>query len=209
MSGPARFRDLAAAGRALAPALRDLATPDLLVLGIASGGVPVAAEIARELQLPFDVVVRKVMLQTAGELAGAVNVAGHRSVDEAATATDARTAIGRHVAEELEKFDRRVLASRGARQAARIESRSILLVDDGMRTGETMRACVRATRALNPGMIAVAVPVADPAAISTIDPDIKVVCLHSIVPFGHVGMFYEAFDVPDESRIRTMFESAN
>ncbi|HEX6179037.1 MAG TPA: phosphoribosyltransferase family protein [Thermoanaerobaculia bacterium] len=201
MSAPIRFRNLAAGGTALVPLLRGVVATDTLVLGIASGGVPVAAEIARTLRLELDVIFRKALLQGAGEAAGAVNVAGHRILDRITATAPPVSAADHFVVEELEKFDRHVFGCRGERAPARIDSRPVLLVDDGMRTGETMRVCLRAVRMLNPSGVVVAVPVADPAALSTIDSATEVVCVQAAVPFGHVGMFYENFDVPDASRI--------
>lgn len=216
-----RFTDRRAAGRALAAALTpDVVDPeragDVAVLGLPRGGVPVAAEVATSLGAPLDVVVvRKLGLPGQPELAmGAVagvgesvelvrneEVLAHAAVSEA----DLESVREREVAE----LRRRETAYRGGRGGLGVRGRVVVLVDDGLATGSSMRAAVAAVRHQQPVRIVVAVPVgaADTCAGLAADVD-AVVCLSQPVPFMAVGQAYDDFDQTDDDEVRRALGAA-
>lgn len=165
-----RYADRRAAGAALAEALtRYAGRPDVLVLGLPRGGVPVAAEVARALQAPLDLlVVRKLGAPGQPELAlGAIAPGGVRYVDGVLvtrTGTSA-AALAAVEAEERRELERREVAFREGRPAQALRGRTALLVDDGIATGATMIAAVRSARAGGAASVVVAAPVA-PAGCS-------------------------------------------
>jgi len=198
------FADRPDAGRQLASRLESYRGADLLVLGLPRGGVVVAVEVARSLGAELDVVVvRKIGAPRQPELAlGAV-------------ATDGTVRINRALVRELgiPRWLMRVLADdqraearrrernlRGERPPPRIEGRTVILVDDGLATGATMRAAVRSVRKAVPARVVVAVPVGAPSTCQTLRGEADdVVCLVEADPFFAVGLHYARFDpVSDE-----------
>jgi predicted phosphoribosyltransferase len=183
------FSDRTAAGIELAGALRHLAgTADLLVLGLPRGGVPVAAEVARALGAPLDVfVVAKIGLPGQVELAvGALASGGARVLNEpviraahiSAAALDGLVAA---TAAKLDSLERRY---RGARLAPVVAGRPVILVDDGLATGSTMRVAIEALRALGAARLVVAVPVAPVATARALAGLVdELVCLVLPEPF--------------------------
>jgi putative phosphoribosyl transferase len=203
--GPARYRDRADAGRWLAQALRHYAgRSDVLVLGLPRGGIPVAAEIAARLHAPLDAfLVRKLGFPGRKELAmGAVASGGLRVLN--------RDIIGDGGVsdEQLEAETRRQKAELAAREtyyrqgrpASNVESRTVILVDDGVATGASLRVALLALRQARPARIIAAVPVASREGLEAAHRDAdEVVC--PLVPedFSAVGQWYEDFSsVPDE-----------
>ena len=162
---PQRFRDRNEAGRRLAEKLRAYANrPDVLVLALPRGGVPVAYEIARALGAPLDVfVVRKLGVPGYEELAmGAVATGGVRVLNDQLVQ---RLRIPEYVIEaaatrEQQELARRERLYRGGRPPPEVRGRTVILVDDGLATGATMRAAIMALRKLQPARIVVAVPTA-------------------------------------------------
>ena len=213
---PSRFEDPRDAGRRLAAHLAARADlRDAVVLAVARGGVPVAFEVARGLGLPLDLVLIRRLFVTRGPLdpVCAVSVAGALCLDEEVAAPahgDARDeARSAYVADALEQFARHERACRGARPAVSIEGRRVILVDNGVRTGSTVRAAVRALRTRGPARVSVAVPVAAPearAAVETVADEL--VCLAWPQPFGHVGLWYADFRRPGEEEIRRLLDAA-
>ena len=164
------YADRRAAGAALALALtRYVGRPDVVVLGLPRGGVPVAAEVARELQAPLDVlVVRKLGAPSQPELAlGAIAPGGVRYVDDALVARTGTSPVALAAVEAAERRElaRREVVFRAGRPAQPLRGRVALLVDDGIATGATMIAAVRSARAAGAVSVVVAVPVA-PAGCS-------------------------------------------
>ena len=162
------FRDRADAGRQLLSKLGAYrGRPDVLVLGLPRGGIPVGYEVARGLGAPLDVfVVRKLGVPGQEELAmGAIATGGVRVVNR--DVVDALhippDVLDRAAAEELRELERREQSYRGERPQPRVEGRTVILVDDGLATGSTMRAAVAALRQQGPARIVVAVPVAAPS----------------------------------------------
>lgn len=196
---PAPFRDRADAGRRLAGMLRDFAhRDDLLVLGLPRGGVPVAHEVARALGAPLDVfVVRKLGLPGHDELAmGAIASGGVRLVNDDVVSAFGVTEdeIARVAAREERELERRERLYRGDGPPPVVTGRTVLLVDDGLATGASMRAAVEAIRAQHPKAIVVAVPVAPAESCDALrDAADDVVCAFTPDPFDAVGLWYEDF----------------
>src|SRR5690606_29701149 len=163
------FEDRQDAGRALAERLSDYAgRPDVIVLALPRGGVPVGAEVARALGAPLDVlVVRKLGLPGQEELAmGAIASGGVRVLNEEVVSLTGvpREVIDRVAEEEGRELERREAAYRGDRPPPDVAGRTVILVDDGIATGSTLRAAVEALRKQGPARIVVAVPTAPKAA---------------------------------------------
>jgi putative phosphoribosyl transferase len=200
-----RYDDLRSAGRELARALADHAgRADAVVLALVRGGVPAAAECAAALALPVDVLLLRGLLQNAaGGPARAVRVAGRLVLEDEVAAVAPDTPPGRYVADGLEAFARRELLCRGERPPLDLAGRTVLLVDNGMRTGGTMRAAVRAVRRLGAARAVAAVPISSLAARDLLEVEADaLVCLATADPFPHVGFFYRRFDVPADSDVQ-------
>src|SRR3954468_11515360 len=193
----ARFRDRSDAGRQLAAKLTKYAhRPDMLILALPRGGVPVAFEIAQALDAPLDVfLVRKLGVPGHEEYAlgaiatGGVRVLDRRLVESIGLPAEWLEAID---AKERRELDRRERAYRGDRPPPDLAGRTVILVDDGLATGSTMLAAVHAVRADDPARVVVAVPVGDPDVCeglrSVAD---EVVCLLTPQPLEAVGKWYE------------------
>src|ERR1051325_5417740 len=155
-----QFADRREAGKELATRLREYAgRADVLVLALPRGGVPVAYEVARALKAPLDIfLVRKLGLPGDEELAmGAIASGGTRVLNEQATRYVDEQVIERVAAQEQKELERREFLYRGDRPGPIVEDRTIILVDDGLATGSTMRAAAMALRKLRPSEIVVAV----------------------------------------------------
>jgi putative phosphoribosyl transferase len=203
------FTDLGAGGRQLADALTSYAADrDALVLGIVRGGVRAAFEVARRLDLPVDLLLLKALVTRApGQLLRATSVAGTLILDEGCAAQPPGSVERLVVDDGVRALALREAACRGSRQAARIAARTILLIDNGLRTGETMAAAIRAVRATNPGRIVAATPVGAASAMALVGALAdQVHCLVTPASLGNVAMAYQSFDVPDDAEIRDLFE---
>jgi predicted phosphoribosyltransferase len=197
----ALFKDRADAGEKLAwelGATRDLRGPGTVVLGLPRGGVPVAAEIARQLDAPLDVlVVRKLGHPGQPELViGAVAVGGQVFLNEdiVRESSLSEAAIEKVAERERRELLRREAVYRAGRPPLDLAGRRAVLVDDGLATGATMRAAIRAARALGATSVIVAVPVAAPDACTAIRAEADdLVCLSEPVDFVSVGSWYADF----------------
>lgn len=210
-----RFRDRSDAGRHLAEALRDHAgDPDLLVLGLPRGGVPVAAEVARALHAPLDVfVVRKLGLPGQEELAmGAIASGGVRVLNEdvlAMVPVDDAT-VASVAAEEQRELERQERVYRGDRPLPRIRGRTVILVDDGLATGSSMRAALAALREQGAGRLVVAIPVAAHETCQLLAREADdIVCPMTPEPFHAVGLWYEDFSQVTDAEVRETLASAS
>jgi putative phosphoribosyl transferase len=197
-----RFDDRADAGRRLAAALRSMYPPtgtDALVLALPRGGVPVAAEVARALGLPLDVLcVRKLGVPLQPELAmGALASGGAvvRNDEVLAMVPKAEQHFERVLAREREELVRRERTYRGNAPPLDVRGREVILVDDGLATGATMDAAARAVRDLGAKSVIVAVPVAAGEAVQRLEAVAdRVVALRTPAFFGSVGQWYGTFD---------------
>jgi predicted phosphoribosyltransferase len=204
------FRDRVHAGKVLAERLRAYANrPDVLVLALPRGGVPVAYEVAKALHVPMDVfLVRKLGVPGHEELAmGAVASGGVRVINEDVVRSlgipDA--VIDRVASKELIELSRREQAYRGNRPEPDIRGKTIILVDDGLATGSTMRAAVRALRTKQPAKIVVAVPIAAPETCDALAREVdEMVCAVTPEPFYAVGLWYDDFDQTSDDDVRAL-----
>ncbi len=208
------FTDLASAGRDLAALLENyLGSEETVVIGIARGGVPVALEVANHLDAPLDIIlIRRLLVPRGpGSEICAVKVCGTLVTDQELPLPSRvpKTPLEYFVTEALEELALRERACRGGRPALEVARKTVVLVDNGIHTGSTMVTAIRALRTLKPLRLIVAVPVAaltSRAAVETAADDL--VCLAWPEPFGHVGLWYSHFNVPDEEQIRNMLDQA-
>jgi putative phosphoribosyl transferase len=203
------FRDRHEAGRALAPLLAAWrGHPELIVLGLPRGGVPVAWEVAQALQAPMDVlVVRKLGYPGQEELAmGAIGPGGVRVVSDIPRlwpVSDA--AVEEVVAREQAELIRREHLYRGERAPLVLAGRVAILVDDGLATGATMHAAVLAVRAMQARHIVVAAPVASVEAVQLLNTVAdEVVCVRVPEHFRAVGLWYEDFGQTSDEEVRAL-----
>jgi predicted phosphoribosyltransferase len=208
----APFADRRAAGRALGAELAERLADagDVVVLGLPRGGVIVAAEVAAALSAPLDVVsVRKLGLPWQPELAmGAIAAAGdaveavRTEVVLAKADVDAET-FDRVRQRELAELRRREAAYRDGRTPVPLAGRTVVVVDDGLATGSTMRAAVAAVRRSEPARVVVAVPVGSPNACAALAPEVdEVVCLWAPRSFSAVGQGYVNFAATSDDEVR-------
>jgi putative phosphoribosyl transferase len=209
-----RFRNRTHAGRVLASLLPAYAgCPDALVLGLPRGGIPVAYQVARGLRAPLDVfVVRKLGLPGREELAmgaiasGGVCVLNDEVVDKLNIPAEIIEAVA---ATERKELARRETAYRGDRPAPVVQGRTVILVDDGLATGATMRAAVAALGRLEPDRLVVAVPVASAETAANLRPEVDdLVCAMTPEPFRAVGLWYEEFTQTSDEEIHALLEWA-
>ncbi len=207
---PQRFRNRAGAGRQLAEKLAAYANrPDVLVLALPRGGVPVGFEAARALGAPLDVfLVRKLGVPGYEELAmGAVATGGVRVLnDEIVRGLGiSEHEIDAAVARELQELARRERLYRGDRTPPDLAGRTVILADDGLATGATMRAAVAALRQRQPARIVVAVPTASPDTCAALKAEADdVVCAMTPEPFLAVGHWYEDFTQTTDDEVREL-----
>lgn len=182
---------------------------DVLVLALPRGGVPVACEIARKLHLPLDVcLVRKLGVPGHKELAmGAIALRDvtilNRDVVNWLHVSQA--AIERVTAQEKQELERRDRAYRGNRPFPEIRDRIIILVDDGIATGATIRAAIAALRQQQPKEIVIAVPVAVPSVCQELKPEVdKLICLKTPEPLHSISLWYEDFSQTSDEEVRCL-----
>jgi putative phosphoribosyl transferase len=192
---------------------REAVGPRPLVLGLPRGGVPVAAAVAAALGAPLDVlVVRKVGVPGQPELAmGAVAAGGieARNAEVLAFLPDAARQFERVAAQELAEVARREHAYRGSRPSLELAGRTVVLVDDGIATGSTMEAAVRACRAGGAQRIVVAAPVAAPQSLAALRPLAdQVVCPMQPAAFMAVGRWYDSFPQLEDEDVRRCLAAA-
>jgi predicted phosphoribosyltransferase len=210
-----RFRDRYDAGRQLAAALGAYPShPNLLVLALPRGGVPVGHEVARALNASLDVMlVRKLGVPGQEELAmGAIASGGIQVLmeDVIAALGIPEPVIARVSAAEAEELRRQERIYREDRPAPFIKGRAIILVDDGLATGSTMRAAAAALRLQEPEHLAIAVPVAPrETCISLRSEADDVVCLLTPEPFFAVGNWYQDFSQISDEEVRQLLQSSS
>jgi putative phosphoribosyl transferase len=209
-----RFKDRSMAGQYLADKLQDYANdPNAVVLGLPRGGVVVAFEVARELGLPLDIfLVRKLGVPGYEELAmgaiasGGVRVMNENVMSQINISTEAIEAVARR--EEME-LKRREEAYRDNRPRLDVKDRTVILIDDGLATGATMRAAVAALRKQKPGRIVIAVPVAAQDTCDEFRADVdEIICGITPAPFHAVGVWYEDFSQTTDEEVQQLLRAA-
>jgi putative phosphoribosyl transferase len=209
------FRDRTDAGRQLADELLHYGgRADVIVLALPRGGVPVAAEVARRLALPLDVfVVRKLGVPGHEELAmgaiasGDVRVLNEDVIGAISMADEMLEAV---TAIEREELARRERSYRGDRPSPEVRGRTVILIDDGLATGASMRAAIAALRQEHAARIVVAVPVGAPSTCRELAEEAdESVCLIAPDSFVGVGQYYEDFSQTSDEEVRELLESAN
>jgi putative phosphoribosyl transferase len=209
------FRDRAEAGRRLARLLDNYrGSPDVVVLGLPRGGVPVAFEVARELEALLDVfLVRKLGVPGQEELAlGAIASGGMRVLNEHLTRSlgISEKELDEITAQEERELLRQEQAYRGDRSPPTIKGKTVILVDDGLATGATARAAALALRELDPLEVVIAVPVGPPDTVEELENEAdRVVCLAIPQPFMAVGTWYEDFHAPSDQEVRDLLSGSN
>lgn len=202
-----KFPDLRTAGRALAVALEPWrAADDVLVLGLVRGGVPLAVEVAAALELPLDLAVfHTFFLRPEGDRVRAARIGGTLVLDDELHRRTGSSVEDVFVAEGLAALEQRDRVCRGSRPVRPVAGNTLLLIDNGMRTGGTMRDAIRLVRKLDPVRVVAAVPISAVDALRKTEPFAdEMVCLRTVDPLGNVGMAYDRFDVPTEPRIHDL-----
>ncbi|WP_280540455.1 phosphoribosyltransferase [Chromohalobacter sp. 11-W] len=207
------LQDRRDAGRHLAQRLRGHVDASALVLGLPRGGVPVAAEIARALGVALDViVVRKLGVPGHEEFAmGAIASGGVQVLDKPLIqrlGVDARR-LESVIDHERHELERREHAFRGDQAYPTLTGRQVVLVDDGIATGATMRAAIRAVRRLGAEHCILAVPVAAPESLASLRSEVdRIECLAAPEHFASVGQWYRHFDQTSDAEVRACLRSA-
>jgi predicted phosphoribosyltransferase len=209
------FHDRAEAGRMLAQRLSHYRNrQDVIVLALPRGGVPVGYEVAAAIGAPLDVfLVRKLGVPGHRELAmGAIASGGAVVVNEDVVA-ELRIrpeAIEAVATEEAQELRRREQAYRPERPPLAVEGRTVILVDDGLATGASMRSAIKALRMQNPARLVVAVPVAPPATCRELQTEVdEVICLSTPTYFYAVGAAYRNFDQTTDEDVKALLAASN
>ena len=205
-----KFEDLASAGRVLATRLENYSSTNTVVLAIARGGVPVALEVARHLAVQLDIIlIRRLLANGPGSQICAVNVGGNLIIDQglALPSDSPKTPFEYFVIDALAGLTQREHSCRGSRPALEVKGKNVLVIDNGIHTGSTVLAAIRALRKMNPSSLIVGVPVAALSTRRIVESAVdELVCLKWPEPFGHVGLWYTKFDVPHEEQIREVLD---
>ena len=208
------YEDRRTAGRALVPELQRCDLHDPIILGLPRGGVPLAFEIAVALNAPLDtIVVRKLGVPSQPELAfGAIASGGVRVINDDVV----RSVFGldddmieQIAGREMKELQRRERAYRLDRPYPALEGMDVVLVDDGLATGATMRAAALAVKTRSPASVVVAVPVGSSSAVARVAAVVdRVICLESPASFYAVGQFYADFRQTRDDEVRELLQAA-
>ena len=206
------FRDRTDAGRRLAGHLASRRAPDVVVLGLPRGGVPVAAEVAAALGAPLDViVVRKLGIPYQPEVAmGAIGEGDVRVLDDALVAQAGVTPAELDAVERRERatLESRVERFRAGRKRLDLTGRTAIIVDDGIATGATATAAARVARALGAARVVIAAPVGGPDATRRVDGADEVICLIQPPGFHAVGSYYRDFQQTSDDEVAALLADA-
>jgi len=208
------YRDRTEAGQYLASRLGDYANrPNVLVLALPRGGVPVAFEVARVLRAPLDIfLVRKLGVPGHEELAmGAIATGGVRVLNEDTVRylSIPGEVIDAVAADEQRELERRERLYRGEHPAPDVRGKTVILIDDGLATGSTMRAAANALRQQKPARIVVGVPVSAPATCDEFRDEVdEIVCAITPEPFQAVGLWYKDFSQTTDEEVRELLARA-
>lgn len=208
------FKNRRAAGQVLAKELTTYANrPEVVVLALPRGGVPVAFEVAKVLNAPLDVfVVRKLGVPGHEELAmGAIASGGVRVLNQDVVAPRhlSEETINQVAAKEQQELERREHLYRDDRPAPDFQGRIVILIDDGLATGATMRAALKALRQQQPAQIVVGVPISSPDICREFEDEVdKIVCAKTPRPFYSVGLWYDDFSQTTDEEVRDLLKQA-
>ena len=208
------YRDRSEAGKELATKLSTYKDrDDVLVLALPRGGVPVAFEVAQALDAPLDVfLVRKLGVPGHEELAmGAIATGGVRVLNEEVVdyLKIPDRVIDSIAATELKELKRREVAYRGNRPEPEVKGKTVILIDDGLATGSTIRAAAQALRQQQPARIVVAVPVSAPETCDEYRIGVdEIICAATPEPFWGVGLWYHDFSQTTDEEVRDLLERA-
>ncbi len=208
------FQDRAEAGREMASRLEEFACrPEVLVLALPRGGVPVGYEVARALNTPLDVfVVRKIGVPWQPELAmGAVASGGTLVLNPEVVrgVGISNTEFEQAVSREMKELEQRERRYRGERPPLDVKGRTVILVDDGLATGSSMRAAAKALRERQPARLVIAAPVAAAATCQELRAEgYEVVCAATPEPFLAVGQWYREFSQTSDEEVRQLLDRA-
>ncbi len=209
-----QFKDRSHAGTELARRLKDHgAEGALVVLGMARGGIPVAFRVAEELDAPLDLfIVRKLGVPGHEELAmGAIATGGIRVINEDVVRhlSIPEDVLARVAAQEQGALENRERKYRGGRKTPNLEGKTVILVDDGVATGASMKAALHAIREQNPDRIVVAVPVAHPSVCEELEELAdEVVCLRTPPVMQAIGSWYQDFSQTPDEEVRDLLNRA-
>jgi putative phosphoribosyl transferase len=209
-----RFRNRTEAGQLLARTLeRYRDQPNVLVLALPRGGVPVAYEVAAVLNAPLDVfIVRKLGVPGHEELAmGAIASGGIRALNSSVIQQlkIPQSAIDAVAAREYKELQRREHLYRGDKPSLNVSGQTVILVDDGLATGSTMKAAVVSLRQQNPARIVVAVPTAPAETCDELQREAdEVICAVTPEPFYAVGQWYEEFEQTTDAEVTELIRRA-
>lgn len=209
------FKDRSAAGKELAAALETIANPEnALVLGLPRGGVPVAYEVAAGLGLPLDIlVVRKMGAPGQPELAmGAVGSGGVRVINERVVKSLGvrEETLEKITAEEHRRVEEKESFLREGREGFSVAGKQVILVDDGLATGASMRAAAATVKARDPKSVVVAIPVAPSEAVEQLRHEVdRVVCVTAPSAFTAVGQWYRHFDQTSDREVQSLLRKAH
>jgi putative phosphoribosyl transferase len=212
------FLDRHAAGCALATEIQknhpDLMNqPDTIVLGLPRGGIPVAFEVAKVIHAPLDAyVVRKLGTPGQEEFAmGALAMDGTAYLDKTLIKWLGINQCGIDQTMERERLElnRRAMLYRGSTTPPKVEGKKVLIVDDGLATGATMKAAIRAIKKNQPDQIMIAVPVAPPSTVKELAGEVdRLICLEEHEPFIGVGLWYSNFSQTTDNDVKVLLEKA-
>jgi putative phosphoribosyl transferase len=208
------FKDRRGAGQQLAEKLAAYANrPDVLVLALPRGGVPVAFEVAQALHVPLDVfLVRKLGVPGQEELAMGALASGGVQVlnDEVVRSLHLSEATIQQVAtQEQQELERRERLYRDDRPAPVLQECTVILIDDGLATGATMRAAIKAIRQQQPARIIVAVPISSPETCQELAVEVdEIICAMTPSPFHSVGYWYNNFSQTTDQEVRDLLQQA-
>lgn len=208
------FHDRVDAGKKLADKLSQYRSRDVVVLAIPRGGVVVGFEVAGDLGAPLSVIIpRKIGAPGNPELAvGAVTEEGDTYIDSTIVRSLGVTQsyIDEVKQQEVEEIKRRMKTYLGDRQRPEIKGKTVILVDDGIATGATMKAAIRTVRRHDPAEVVVAVPVAPPETVESLkELADSVVCLETPPFFYAIGQFYREFDQVGDAEVIRLLRLAN
>lgn len=202
------FHDRVEAGRELGRALSGLGLHDPVVLALPRGGVPVGAEVAAALHAPLDLLlVRKIGAPWQPELAVAAIVDGSNPdvvVDEETLRLEglSRSYVDAEAARQLQEIERRRKVYLGGRSPIELAGHTAVLVDDGIATGTTVRAALRALRRRRPAALVLAVPVAPPETVEALRAEVdRLICLATPQPFHAIGLYYADFHQLEDAEV--------